>query len=65
MKSIHRAGRQSGFVDLGISLVVIALAGGVAYGVEHEAEVAPAQSTQEMPLQTDASEKNVSQNALQ
>ncbi|MGD8351086.1 MAG: hypothetical protein PVI79_17695 [Gammaproteobacteria bacterium] len=34
MKSLNRSNRQSGFVDLGMSLIVILLAGGVAYGVE-------------------------------
>ena len=34
MKSVNRSKRQSGFFDLGISLIVLALAGGVVYGVE-------------------------------
>jgi hypothetical protein len=34
MKSLNRSNRQAGFVDLGMSLVVIMLAGGIAYGIE-------------------------------
>lgn len=34
MKSVNRSKRQSGFFDLGISLIVLTLAGGVVYGVE-------------------------------
>ena len=34
MKSKHPAKRQRGFFDLGLSVLVLALAGGVVYGVE-------------------------------
>ena len=34
MKSIHHSQAQRGFFDLGMSLLVLALAGGVIYGAE-------------------------------
>ena len=34
MKSVHHSKAQRGFFDLGMSLLVLALAGGVIYGAE-------------------------------
>ena len=34
MKSPNRSSRQSGFFDFGMSLLILAVAGGVVYGVE-------------------------------
>jgi hypothetical protein len=51
MKSIKPTTKQRGFFDLGLSVLVLALAGGVIYGVEntHEAQLAAQSQQQQEP----------------
>ena len=56
MKSVNRSKRQSGFFDLGISLIVLAVAGGVVYGVENSrGEQVAVEQAQGAELQASAS----------
>jgi hypothetical protein len=51
MKSVNHSNRQSGFFDLGMSLLVLAIAGGVVYGVENSHAEKTAANQQELASQ--------------
>ena len=59
MKQVNRSRRQSGFFDLGMSLLVIAIAGGVVYGVEsaQQEQVAAAQGVDKVQADSQTTAK--------
>jgi hypothetical protein len=67
MKSLNQSNRQSGFFDLGMSLIVIAIAGGVIYGAEssHAEQIAASRPavTTEQAVQPATSEVSLNQTA--
>ena len=69
MKSIHNSARQRGFFDLGLSLLVLALAGGVIYGAEssrtEQQSIAAVQAEQPAPVVDSANDKTVVAEAQQ
>lgn len=74
MKCIHRSKRQQGFFDLGMSVLVFALAGGLIYGAETERteqlaaeqqSVAAIQGSQQTPAAVSVGDKTVIAEAVQ